>query len=346
MAKDVNGVWRSWINSCHVKDGGTNTLCSNLVAGQEGNSNQATCEAVSDGGDPANACVFVATHGTVCNSNCEEINAYGEYEYLGSEYGLQANGVDRVCINKYTYHLYPSGYQRSQPEICRIKGPLGSSEDYGPTAGHASGVSGVCTGLGSGGLTGAQLSCQSDYATKQHSTAETISTLITAHCLGECSSNHPADGYCASPPPDDSVYLNYLDTYQYDFCTTKQTTNMNSTTLGGEWCQDDGDNLNIGTSRHSSISIPSNHQGLYGKGQKYCAGECKNSNTCYAFSVWNNDCHLFTYVTGELIKYPHVQHVLPISSASKCYIQHTFTKPNGDTTDISADCNTAPVAAP
>lgn len=189
-----------------------------------------------------------------------------------------------------------------------------------------------------------------DYATACPSTYSFKSIFARCVTNNNCDPaiDFAATGQCCmpTPNPDDSVYLDYLDTHKYDFCTTKQTTNMNSASNGGEWCQDNGNHLNIGTSRHSSITIPSNDQGMYGKSQKYCAGECKNSNTCYAFSVWNTKCHFFTYVTGELITYPHVQHVLPIASASKCYIQHTFTKPSGDTTDISADCNTAPVAAP
>lgn len=149
--------------------------------------------------------------------------------------------------------------------------------------------------------------------------------------------------------PDDTVYLDYLDTYKDDFCLTKQTSaNMDSTSKGGEWCQDAGDNLNMYTQRHSSIIIPSANQGMYGRGQKYCAGECKNSDTCYAFSIYKNTCHFFTYVQSAPIKYDYVQGFTGTAAASKCYIQHTFTKPDGDTTDISVDCNTAPssVAVP
>ena len=57
-------------------------------------------------------------------------------------------------------------------------------------------------------------------------------------------------------------------------------------------------------------------------------------------------CHFFTYVKDYNIKSPYVQSLSPVTyKISKCYIKHAYTKPSGDTTDISADCNTAPIVS-
>ena len=148
--------------------------------------------------------------------------------------------------------------------------------------------------------------------------------------------------------PDDSKYMNYIGTYSNNFCLTTQT----SADLDkAEWCMDSTNTLTSGHDRHSMEEVPSANQGLEGKGQLYCAGECKNKADCYAFLYWESStgkkCHFFTYLKDYNIKSPHVQSLSPVTyKISKCYIKHTYTKPSGDTTDISADCNTAPIAQP
>ena len=85
--------------------------------------------------------------------------------------------------------------------------------------------------------------------------------------------------------PDDSKYMNYIGTYSNNFCLTKQT----SADLDkAEWCMDSTTLLWSGHARHSMEDVPSANQGLEGKGQLYCAGECKNKADCYAFLYWEN----------------------------------------------------------